>query len=61
MNAIRFGKLLGATTAEAASEAAGTMASNIGKATAVPNPFRKVRLGICHLWFISARFWLIYS
>ena len=46
-NAMRRGNALGSVAA-ARSRADGAMASNMGSATRVPNPRRKVRLGICH-------------
>src|SRR5262245_31773497 len=40
----------GPLTAPAASSFIGAMASSTGRATAVPNPFKKVRRGICQFF-----------
>src|SRR5439155_6478349 len=54
MKAMRRGKVWAASAAPAASTfAGGSMASSIGRAMTVPNPFRKVRRGICQVLFIT--------
>src|SRR6266568_6172791 len=54
MKAMRRGKVWAASVAPAASTfAEGSMASSIGRAMTVPNPFRKVRRGICQVLFIT--------
>src|SRR5439155_23920785 len=54
MKAMRRGKVWTASVAPVASSfAGGSMASSIGRAMTVPNPFRKVRRGICQVLFIT--------
>src|SRR5213596_11762 len=54
MKAMRRGNVRAASVASAASAfAGGSMASSIGRAMTVPNPFRKVRRGICQVLFIT--------
>src|SRR5882724_2652362 len=54
MKAMRRGNVWAASVAPAASTfAGGSMASSIGRAMTVPNPFRKVRRGICQVLFIT--------
>src|SRR6266699_976868 len=54
MKAMRQGNVRAASVAPAASSfAGGSMASSIGSAITVPNPFRKVRRGICQVLFMT--------
>src|SRR5204862_5826498 len=54
MKAMRRGNVRAASAVPAASTfAGGSMASSIGRAMTVPNPFRKVRRGICQVLFIT--------
>src|SRR6266478_5436486 len=54
MKAMRRGNVRAASVAPAASTfAGGSIASSIGRAMTVPNPFRKVRRGICQVLFIT--------
>src|SRR2546427_559681 len=51
---MRRGNVRAASVAPAANTfAGGSMASSIGSAMTVPNPFRKVRRGICQVLFIT--------
>src|SRR6266481_6025037 len=57
MKAMRRANVRAASAAPTASAfAGGSMASSIGRAMTVPNPFRKVRRGICQVLFITM-FW----
>src|SRR5580692_7325023 len=49
---MRFGNTFASPVAAASNLAGDAIASNMGKAMAVPNPLRKVRRGICHFRFM---------
>src|ERR1043166_3832785 len=52
MKAMRRGRAAAADGPAASNFAGGSMASSIGRATRVPNPFKKVRRGRCQDLFI---------